>query len=445
MDPSDLTVTPGGKVSWSLTLRPDGKWPITELVLIADDVRNASTGIHAKVSVGKRIYLEAKAWEQQKPDKGYIIDNDTFNIGRRDERNRLANSAWKEGEFAPEGQKPLIDQMAMRGYVMRFCDNVWAAIQGEIRPVLILPDSTPITFLAKPHIVEGGGTILFGPGGAGKSTALLVCALSVQYGLSDFWDVTSPSNVLYVNVERSLESIARRVGGIAPALGLPHDTELLSLSERGRTISELVGKIDEIVRERDIGVVFFDSLTRAGLGDLSENKPANSFADTMNRITPTWVAVGHVSKNDPSRIYGSVMYENASDVMIRLTSHEDLSENKLGVRMDITKSNDAPKNAPPVWLRYDYDPVTNAICGISTTNENEFPDLATSVVREGSVPDQIALFLSLEAENGKASAASVATFLEKERANISAVLNANPRFVKAGKEGRAILYGLASQ
>jgi len=139
------------------------------------------------------------------------------------------------------------------------------------------------------------------------------------------------------------------------------------------------------------------------------------------------------------------MYENASDVMIRLTSHEDLSENKLGVRMDITKSNDAPKNAPPVWLRYDYDPVTNAICGISTTNENEFPDLATSVVREGSVPDQIALFLSLEAENGKASAASVATFLEKERANISAVLNANPRFVKAGKEGRAILYGLASQ
>jgi hypothetical protein len=436
MDFSDLTVTPGGKVSWSLTLSSDDKGPTTELVLIADDVRNASTGIHAKVSVGKR---------RRKPNKSYIIDNDTFNIGRRDERNRLANSTWKEG-FAPlDGQPELLSQMDMRQYLMRFTDAVYPAIQGEIKAILVLGDTTPIEYIARPHIVTDGGTILFGPGGAGKSTTALVCALSVQYGLSDFWDVPRPSNVLYVNVERSLQSIARRVGGIAPALGLPHDAELLSLSERGRTIAELGDKIDSTVREHDIEVVFFDSLTRAGLGDLSENKPANAFGDMMNSIAPTWVAVGHVGRKDHSHIYGSIMFDNCADCVVKLQSHEDLSENKLGVRMDITKSNDAPRNVPPVWLRYDYDPVTNAICGISTTNENEFPDLATSVVREGSVPDQIALFLSLEAENGKASAAHIASFLEKERANISAVLNANPRFVKVGKEGRAILYGLASQ
>ena len=423
MEQSDLTTTPGGMVSWDTRL-PGG----SSLRFIAEEVRPQHTGVHARVRIIKNTTR---------------LDSDVFNIGRRGDRNALANSAYDLG-FAPEpGHEPVITKQDLRHELMLFCDLVYPAIQGEIRPVHILGDSTPITFLAKPHVVEGGGSILFGPGGSGKSTTMLVCALSIQYGLSRFWDCTR-ANVLYVNVERSLNSIARRVGGIAPALGLPHDTELLSLSERGRTILELVEKIDEIVRERDIEVVFFDSLTRAGLGDLNDNKPANNFSDLMNKIAPTWVAIGHVARRDQSHVYGSVMFENAADVMVALKSHEDRNANKLGIRMDISKSNDAPKNVPPVWIRYDYDAQTNSLIGIGQTSEREFPDLATQVIRQGSVPDQIEAYLTDEAQSGRASAATISTFLEKERPNISAILNSNPRFVKVGTEGRSVLYGLAT-
>jgi hypothetical protein len=410
-----------------------------EVVFIADDIRTTGTGPHAKVKIGKRKFRVDAEGNRGDEIQSVLLDTDVFNLGRRQDRNQLSNSAWDTGFAVQNGHPPLLNKEELRNYLMRFCDEVPRVYAGLITPTYIIGDDTPISFIAKPHVVEDGGTIIFGPGGAGKSTALIVMALCIQYGIKAFWDVTQ-SNVLYVNVERGTPSIARRVAGIAPALGLGAEAELISLSERGRTLNELADNIHDTVQKHNIDIVLLDSLTRGGLGDLNDNKPANSFSDMMNLIAPTWVAIGHVSKRDNSNLFGSIMFENAADVMVKLTSSE--GENKLGVRMDITKSNDAPRNVPPVWLKYEYDPITNGIIGVSHTNEREFPDLDGKVVKEGTVAEQIARYIQNETSDNTASAQEIADFLDKQRTNVSAVLNSNPIFVKVGK-GRPQKYGLA--
>jgi hypothetical protein len=416
MNPNDLIVDKSGRVRWSRELS-DG----SRLVFLAEDVRQTSTGPHAKIVIALNTTR---------------LDSDVFNVGRRDQRNKLANDVHRKN-FAEDGA---ITKEELQHELMLFCDAVYPALQGEIRPVYLIGDDSPIQFLASPHVVEDAGTIIAAPGGAGKSTTVIVMALCIKYGLNGFWN-TKVANPLYVNVERGTQSIERRVDGIAKALGLPSDVELMALSERGRTLDELYEPISRIIEKEGIDVVFIDSLTRGGLGDLTENKPANTFADMMNGLG-TWVAIGHTSKANPMQIYGSVMYENAADIVVAMTSHENISaaEHSLGVRMDITKSNDAPKNVPPVWIKYTYDPTTNGIVGITPTNEAEFPELATGVIRSGSLADQIEQFILHDTPNAAASTKMIADHLSKQPSNISAILSKDKRFEKNTRQGREVFY-----
>jgi hypothetical protein len=424
MNPADLTVTKSGGAFWREKMK-DG----TYLVFRADDVRNQNTGIHAKVTV---IRDQTKA------------ESDTFNIGRRGERNSLANAAWERGFNEKIDGEDLIIKDEMRYKLMMFLDAVYPALQGEIRATELIADPTPVSFIARPHVVEYGGTILYAPGGKGKSTVLMMMAACVKYGLNHFWDVEK-SNVLLVNLERSELSIARKWHGVLGALGLPEDEVLLNITQQGMSLTELADVIYNTVEKHSIDIVFLDSLTRAGIGDLTDAGPVNKFGDIMNHIAPTWVAIAHTSKADESRAYGSVMFENAADVMVQLTAQSIVAENKLGIRLDITKANDVPKNVPPLFIKTTYDPETLLLNGISDTTEYEFPELATGVVREGSLADQIEQYIVHDTPNAAASTKMIADHLSKQPSNISAILSKDKRFAKNTRQGREVFYSVVAQ
>ena len=426
MTPADLTVTKAGAVFWREQLK-DGK----ALIFRAEDIRNQNTGVHAKITI---IRGKTRA------------ESDTFNIGRRSERNSLANAAWDRGFNEQLDGEPLISKDEMRYKLMLFLDSVYPALTTVSEPGLVHGNAidNPVEFLAEPHILSGGGSILFGPGGGGKSHTLLVLSVAIDAGVDTLW-TTKQSRVLLVNLERSAGSLERRLEGTNRALGLDPHRPIRMLNARGKSLKDTRDAIDQYVQREGVDLVALDSLTRAGAGDLNDNQTGNSFSDTMNVIAPTWIAVGHVARADPSHLYGSIMYEAAADVLMMFRSEERREDNVLGVRIDMTKANDVPKVNEFV-LKYRFDPKTQLLASVETARKEEFPDIAQDVKREGTgVVADVVDFLRHNAEDNQATGTEIADALGKKLPNVNAILNKNHQFFKIGRiPGKGgVFYGLA--
>ena len=107
-------------------------------------------------------------------------------------------------------------------FVDRFVDELFTTTQHwTTHQILIrggLPD-IPVDLMLGNYIIKGGGTILFAPPGRGKSWIGLLMACSVDSGVSDVWDVPTARKCLFVNLERSAESVQRRLGLVNTAMG----------------------------------------------------------------------------------------------------------------------------------------------------------------------------------------------------------------------------------
>ena len=182
--------------------------------------------------------------------------------------------------------------------------------------------------------------------GTGKSYAALLVGVSVDAGLSsELWRIPAPAPVLYVNLERTKGAMLRRLGQVNDALGLEADRSLLMLHARGRSLVDVISQIGMAVREHAIQLVVVDSLSRSGMGDLTENLTANRAMDLLNGIPCAWLAIGHTPRADTSHIYGSVMFDAAADVSIQLVSDEAPGpRQQLALALKVTKANDIARS-----------------------------------------------------------------------------------------------------
>ncbi|MDA1189903.1 MAG: hypothetical protein O2854_09565, partial [Chloroflexi bacterium] len=134
---------------------------------------------------------------------------------------------------------------------------------------------------------------------------------------------------------------------------------------------------------------------------------------------------------------GSVMFENAADVMVRFRSEKQT--NKLGTLMEITKGNDLPDDQKrPLCLEYDFDEW--GVRGIRHGNLADFPTL--TLKDNMPLADQILHYLRDEA--GRDSATSIARTLNAERAYVAQILTKDSRFSRVGKAGKEVFYAVTA-
>jgi len=176
--------------------------------------------------------------------------------------------------------------------------------------------------------------------------------------------------VMYVNLERGAASVRRRLGCVNTALGLDPDRALLILNARGYSLSDVRESIDRSIKENGVELLVLDSISRAGMGDLTENRPVNMIADAMNSLAETWIGIGHTPRGDSTHIYGSVFLDAAADILLRQKSERQ--EHSLGVGLEVTKANDIAR-PPPMYLRYGFDEW--GLSGISTAAAGDFPGM----------------------------------------------------------------------
>lgn len=389
----------------------------------AGNVRKERTGVHATITIGVN---------------STILEEDTFNVERREDRTRLGNAALKS---------PLIQDLSprlktiMEHELLLFLRGLWEFEVGKNAPERrggSLERAAP-PWLLKPYILAKSGTILFGPPGRGKSWTAYAMAVMVDAGYGFFYDVPQAgAPAMIVNLERSAESVDARLGDINVCLGLPRERPVLRLDRRGRKFQDVADSVARVVEREGVALVVLDSLSRAGYGDLNANEDTNRGMDALNGLGTAWLAIGHTPRGDETHLFGSQMQDAAADVMVQLASEEredQWGKIILGVGVKGSKANDV-RRPPLSILAYEFDDI--GLTAIRKARPGEFltiENAAASVDVRARVRDY------LRAE-GEASATGIAEATGLVRGTVAKVLSASGEF-QSRREGRSVLYSLS--
>jgi hypothetical protein len=378
----------------------------------AGSIRRTNTGVHATLSV---------LWNGQRLSWSHV------NIERDETRVKLVNSAYKH--MTKVKDKPTVNETKFR--LDNFCAGLWDTFCDQCGVELLHGDSnpTPIVRLLDPYIIEGGGTITFAPPGAGKSWLSLLMAVSVDAGVNTIWPV-SQVPTLYVNLERSRMSMRRRLTFANRALGLEGTRPLAFLQARGRGLLDVDHSIQRAVREKGIGLIIVDSISRTGMGDLNENQPANKTIDCLNSLSESWFAIGHPPRASANHVYGSVHWDAGADILVQLES--ELRDDELGISLRGTKANDIK---PPPLAMYALKFNEIGLKAVRNADPNEFPRLAER--DETTVKTKVWEFLR---DVGAMSATEVATELNLDRSAVAHAFSDRNFFSVKDREGRKVLY-----
>lgn len=388
------------------------------IVFRADGIRQERTGTHARISV--TCNGASLAWSN-------------FNVEKDEDRVRLCNSAYQH----LNGLSASYPKIHLKNDLDQFCGGLWDAQLARMRPEMM--DGAEFrfgpSFLLKPYILMGGGTILFAPPGRGKSYTLLLMAVSMDAGLSTFWPVTK-SKVLFVNLERSKDSVRQRLANVNDVLGLKRERPIPTINARGRSLMDVAPACERYIEEEGIQCIFIDSISRAGAGDLNANDATNKIIDQLNRFDIAWFGLGHTPRADESHLYGSVHFEAGADLVVQLTSEQE-EEGPLGIGLQLTKKNDV--GFAPMWRgAFEFDEL--GLINVRKARDGEFSGIEAG--RRMTDKERIREHL---ADMGARSATQLADELGMRRDRAARVLSTDPAFIKAGTLGHQQLYGVAAE
>jgi hypothetical protein len=289
--------------------------------------------------------------------------------------------------------------------------------------------------MLKPHVLTGGGTIMYGKPGKGKSFTGLMMAMAVNYGTNHYWD-TQQGEALFVNLERPDSTIPPRILGVAEALGLNSTTSLSVLNGKGATLVDIKDVMEQYIQENNVTFVVLDSISRAGTGDMKEDKVATATIDMLNKLGVTWLAIAHTPKYDETIYYGNSQYEAGADVMVRHSSEVIDDKGSIAVLLEVTKANDMPI-PKPMGLHYSFN--ENGISGIRFAAKEETAGL---IDKEKNMYSSIKEYL---AEVGGKTATELAKTFDVERSAITdqlKIMFRNKELVSIGKQDNEKIYGL---
>jgi len=288
-------------------------------------------------------------------------------------------------------------------------------------------DTNPFPPVLPPLLTHHRPTILFGEGGAGKSTIAAAAALSLETGVEVIPGMLpSPSKVLVLDWEDQPEVWGGRLHELAKGAGI--DQPGVDYQRQRRPFVEQAERVAAQCARDGVEVVVIDSMGMA-MGAGKEHGSAEDSAIQMfgalALLDCTVLIIDHVrgdalgSEKAVSRPYGSVYKTNLARSVFELKREREPVEGRSEVMLVHTKSNLGRKLAP-IGLAMVYEPGEIRIVRSEIT--------AVEMQAARSLGDRMKGVLA----GGARTTAEVASELDVPDASVRQTLRRDPRFVRIG-------------
>jgi hypothetical protein len=219
--------------------------------------------------------------------------------------------------------------------------------QGE--PILRLTEQAhiePPTQRLTPLVYEGLPTVLFAPGGTGKSYLALFCAMLVQIGGWEGSFCGIPGEVLYLDFESEVSDLIDR----AKRLRRGHPKLASSEPSYRRCHVPLADDLPALQRhiaEKNITFLVIDSLAAACGAELERAETAIRLFSALRSLRVASLILAHVAKNSEEKsIYGSVFFSNFARSVWEMKKVQEAGDRITRVGLYHRKSNLGPLERP---------------------------------------------------------------------------------------------------
>lgn len=230
-------------------------------------------------------------------------------------------------------------------------------------PLADIEDVGRPQFLVPPIVEADGVTVVFAPGGSGKSMLSLVVALTVATGAPQagaLFDgaATTSGPVAILDWESGPVVQKRRMERLAAGLMLDPPRNVLYRRETA-PLHSTVDRLAERFEEEGVVFAVVDSLGLARGGAPEDAEATIRVFAAMRELGVPVLAIDHLAKAQMDtkpgqrQAIGSVYTTNASRRAWALTGRSD--GNATVVRVECTKVNDGLRPAPRAW-RFIFDP-----------------------------------------------------------------------------------------
>ncbi len=267
--------------------------------------------------------------------------------------------------LAPRSRKDIIDTVKARHASMD--DSDWASVmeqacflilehtrQGEPAVDIGIDEDYPQpTFLLWPFLFEKMPTVLYGPGGSGKSFLGLLMAMAVslpwKYNPLGFVAPDEPVKSLYLDYETERNEIGYRLKSIAKGMGM--NAGRIKYRRCSSRLADDIESIKQLIESNNIGFIVVDSLGKACGGDLKESEPAIAMFSALRQLEVTSLLITHMAKGNSekgreSSPYGTTYFKDYGRSVWEIQTVQEVNEDTIDVGLFHKKVNSSKKLGP---------------------------------------------------------------------------------------------------
>ena len=291
-------------------------------------------------------------------------------------------------------------------------------------PVVRLTGTTEVSELAQwfvePIIEAEHVSIIYGPGGSGKSFIAQLVAVLVDAGLSYAgFTVAAPSPVLYLDWEASEQDLEVRTSMIRRGLGFKSEANIL-YKKMSRSLTDDIEEVKKLVRQHSASLLIIDSVGGASQGGQNDDKvilPMFNYLREIKGIPK--LLIDHTNKQDGG-LYGSIYKQNEARHLWEFRSDIRAGEQQLTFAMLHRKHNNTGK-LPDMAFVIDFSTpgqvafAKTPIAGTALESEQSIPQrVMNTYSRNGSATYSVTeMAEELTTETKKVSDAVARTVLER--------------------------------
>lgn len=201
-------------------------------------------------------------------------------------------------------------------------------------------DARPIPWRLNPLVAEEEPTILFGPGGSGKSYLALLGAMLVQRG-SQWADLAGvQGHALYLDWESSESRLQARTARLTRGVSFQGASHV-QYRHCLLPLADDLTAIKQAIRDYQISLLVVDSLGLAAGGDLVSPDVAIRFFRALRQCHCASLIIAHVAKHaEEKTVYGSVFFHNLARSVWEVIKAQETDDGSLTLSLQHRKANE---------------------------------------------------------------------------------------------------------